>query len=105
MGRVTITVIEEYGNDCFILKCARCEGRGREPSSWGGYTTENCKVCNGKGIVGVRVTGGGPPFVVCQKCEGRGREPSSWGGYTTEPCTACHGVGGQPITGRMTVLE
>lgn len=99
-----VTIIEEYGNSCYILKCAFCEGGGLSPSSWGGYSTNSCEVCNGKGVVGVQIIDGTPPFFICKKCEGSGREPSSWGGYTTNPCRACHGVGGQPITGHMQVL-
>lgn len=105
MARVTISIIEEYGNNCYILKCQRCEGNGRAPSSWGGYTTNHCKVCGGKGVVGVEVINGSPPFVLCAKCEGCGRQPSSWGGYTVQPCTACKGVGGQPISGTMKILK
>lgn len=105
MGRVKISIIEEVGNNIYILKCARCEGTGRAPSSWGGYTTRICKVCVGKGVVGVEIIDGTPPFVVCSHCEGTGKEPSSWGGYKIEPCSACGGVGGQPIAGKMRILK
>jgi len=105
MSKVTIAIIEEVGGDIYILKCARCEGTGRAPSSWGGYSTKICNVCGGKGIVGVKIINGQPPFVVCARCEGTGREPSSWGGYKTEPCSACSGVGGQPISGKMEILK
>lgn len=105
MGRITIAIVEELGNNRYILKCARCEGTGRAPSGWGGYTTKACKVCGGKGLVGLEVIGGGPPFVMCKRCEGSGREPSGWGGYKTEPCSACGGTGGQPIAGSLKIIK
>ena len=98
-----ITIIQEYSHNCYLLKCAFCEGTGKEPGTWG-YSNNPCDICNGKGVVAVQINGGSPPFVVCQMCEGSGRDFDTWGNKTSNPCSSCQGIGGQPLTGSMRIL-
>jgi len=103
MATYAITIIEEYGNNCYVLNCAYCEGRGKEPGTWG-YSNNPCDICYGKGVVSVQIIGGGPPFVECRNCKGTGRDYDTWGNKTANSCTSCQGVGGQPLAGTMIVL-
>ena len=98
-----ITIIQEYGDNCYVLNCAYCKGVGREHGTWD-YENEPCKVCKGKAVVAVQVVNGNPPFVVCQTCNGKGRKHGTWD-YENEPCAACKGVGGQPIIGNIRLLS
>jgi len=106
MGLTSILIIEELGNDKYVLKCACCNGSGEMSRDHDGRSPyEICSVCRGRGVVLVEVNGN-LPFVKCACCNGSGemsRDHDGRGPYTI--CEVCHGVGAVPITGTMRLIK
>ena len=106
MGSISVVIIEELGNNKFILKCSCCNSTGKMSRDHDGrepYVI--CSVCNGRGNVLVELNGS-LPFVKCAVCNGTGVMSRDLDGR--EPwviCKACQGVGAQPITGRINIVR
>jgi len=108
VGSVTVTIVEEISSNRFILKCARCEGTGKDYqySNKAVHSTAPCSVCNGKGLLLV-VINGEIPFVKCARCDGTGRGYlySNSDERSTAPCESCKGIGAQPISGSLQIIK
>jgi|GEM_PF-1823039 len=105
MASMTVTIIETLSDNRFVLYCARCGSTGRGYYSNGQQSTEPCKVCDGRGVLLVKLNSNSElSFVRCARCEGTGRGYYSNAEHSTEPCKACGGAGAQPIRGTITIL-
>jgi len=79
------TEILERSGDRVSIKCAFCDGVGKDP--FGLLSTlSTCQVCNGSGKLTVT-----EPFAKCAFCDGSGVHPSRR--YT---CIVCNGKGVVP---------
>ncbi|NOR46596.1 MAG: hypothetical protein GQ533_00905 [Methanosarcinaceae archaeon] len=106
MGNISIVILEELGNQNYILKCACCNGSGemsRDHDRRSPYTI--CSVCNGRGKVLIKLNGS-LPFVKCAVCNGIGEMSRDHDGRSPyRICSACLGLGAQPITGSMKLMR
>ena len=97
MENISIIILEELNDQNYILKCARCNGSGKNNKY------EICSFCNGRGKIMVKLEGS-LPFVKCAACDGSGSFlPGNE--YFSGSCTACLGVGAQPITGKIRLIK
>ncbi|MBT9140870.1 MAG: Chaperone protein DnaJ [Dehalococcoidia bacterium] len=76
------TGIVERSGDRVTIKCAFCDGMGKDPFGLLSILS-TCQVCGGRGKVAVT-----EPFARCAFCNGSGVHPSRR--YT---CIACNGKG------------
>ena len=84
LKRASPEELENLMADMVSVKCAFCDGIGRDPFGILSHLS-TCQVCGGKGEVRIR-----GPVVKCVFCGGRGIQP-----HTTDRlhCMACGGKG------------
>jgi len=123
METVRVTIIEKLGPDSYIIPCAYCEGKGREPGDMGadvpnkkGYFypsrvyswyVSSCPICDGKGVLRIKTQ---DIPIKDARCEGTGKDPSCWRQYeshhpSARKCTTCNGIGARSLTGKLEVLK
>lgn len=86
------TVVVEVIERGWIVTCAKCRGRGIEPS----YSEKNCTSCDGVGKRRLPLPSGADlrldwAPVFCGHCNGGGIEPT----YSERSCVCCEGRGVQ----------
>lgn len=78
----------EVSSTCRITKCSSCDGGGKVKEWYAEDVKEwdVCPVCDGSGMVGIRV---------CKRCDGSGRAivHKSRGNYSMKECNKCKGKG------------
>lgn len=105
MGSISF-ILEDLGNNKYILECAYCKGTGQRSRDHDGRAPwVICPVCNGRGKTLIELNGS-LPFGRCAYCNGTGQRSRDQDGRAPwVVCQACHGVGVLPITGEIKILR
>ncbi len=82
MSRATAAPAKIERGEAETVKCAYCDGGGRDP--WGiPSPLSNCQVCKGKGVIEIET-----PYKDCPVCKGRGNQRNK-----RVTCLGCGGKG------------
>ena len=103
---VRITIVEALTSGKSIIKCAYCDGKGKETYPEGKlneyhYTNKKCPVCGPRGLLVIEHD---DILIECAYCNGTGHQPSV-GGYKYEKkCPRCNGSGALSLTGKARII-